>query len=220
MIYIAYADLRIIKPYFKKYNVLEGLSKVDLLAYQSYLQENDRDHLLATRMLLHLLLERYFGRKITIANLSKGEFGEPFLPGLKGLSISHSGHFSFVALSNDCLVGIDVQEYLEIGISTVLSVLSKEEQQVYIAMDEREKKQFFFNIWTQKESVLKAMQSGFTVEPNRLNVLDDRVKLDDQIQNWYFNKTPQITDYSVSLVSDFHAEKVNWYQFGEEFLEN
>ncbi len=90
-----------------------------------------------------------------------------------GFNVSHSGEYGLIAVGKPLLLGVDVEQRrqrrdFDLLISTVFS----EEERNTISMVEAERKHdVFFDYWTVKEAVLKALGLGLSsVEPSLIEV--------------------------------------------------
>ncbi len=111
------------------------------------------------------LLDFAFGKNVGDL-LLYSEYGKPFLRDEKYFSISHSGHVVLLAISESA-VGIDIEEIKEIDTDSFLPYLSSNEQkELEISVSHIIE---FYNIWTQKEAILKAESTGLTDNMSHLD---------------------------------------------------
>jgi 4'-phosphopantetheinyl transferase len=154
----------------------------------------------AWRLLIAELLLRYLLiKKLKIKNngiiFSLSKLGKPFLNQFPDVhfNVSHSGNW-VVAIINDSPVGIDVEQVKPIKNALKISkrFFSQEEHQLLINSKEDDLYNIFFNIWTLKESYIKATGKGlfqqlqsFSINPNNKNI-----KLIDpeSDKTWFFNQ--------------------------------
>jgi 4'-phosphopantetheinyl transferase len=144
------------------------------------------------------LLRRFLGVKED-GDLTEGPDGRPELKeGTPRFSISHSGSLCALAVS-DALVGLDL-EFLGrdvSGDSIARKVLTSEEYAVY--SQRLNDPEYFFSIWTRKESVMKATGKGFSLNPASFCVIplgrEDHFVLD---RKWYF-QTFEVARHIFSL---------------------
>ena len=105
------------------------------------------------------------------------EHGKPFAK-VTGRSVetafnvSHSGQHGLIALSGHDALGIDVEERvaqrdLE-GIGSL--VYGPEERRLLEIAAGREKVQLFYRLWSMKEALIKALGTGFSLNPSRFEV--------------------------------------------------
>lgn len=95
-----------------------------------------------------------------------GDHGKPYLPDFPEVhfNVSHAGEYALCALS-DAPVGCDVERIRPLSPHLPERVLSPEELASLTAQPEgTERETLFFRFWTLKESYLKAVGCGITVE--------------------------------------------------------
>ena len=91
-----------------------------------------------------------------------------------GFNVSHSGDYGLIAISESPTLGVDVEfrrhhPNLDLLVSTVLSPAEK--AQIASVDDLGEKNSLFFDFWTVKEAVLKAVGVGMSgPEPSEIEV--------------------------------------------------
>ena len=137
-----------------------------------YKQNMDRYRSLgASLLLLHALKEA----GVSDLALSVGPHGKPSLARDQGVffNLSHSGQYAVCAVSDDS-VGVDVQVKLNrdsILRHFLLHCCHSDELNwmTYNGIFPHS----FYELWTRKESYLKAIGSGFTVDPKSICVLKD-----------------------------------------------
>lgn len=129
------------------------------------------------RSILGELLIRY---SLTIAagtRLENNEFtlslkGKPSLPNDHGLhfNMSHSADKIAVAVTHS-EVGIDVEQTRRVNFRVAERFFSASEISDLMALPEEERQEYFFTLWTIKESFLKAIGSGLTRSLNTFTVM-------------------------------------------------
>ena len=99
----------------------------------------------------------------------RGEHGKPYLCDYPDLfiNISHSGDYAVCAAA-DCEVGIDIQLIRRANFRIAERYFTKEECE-YIGSSEAR----FFELWSKKESRLKATGTGITIPLNSFSVLEN-----------------------------------------------
>ncbi|WP_124066559.1 4'-phosphopantetheinyl transferase superfamily protein [Clostridium sp. E02] len=142
--------------YLKKYDDLQVKVK----------QKRDREHQLGTELLLQGLEEQY-GMKKPIEpplSIAKGECGKPYLTDYPHIhyNISHTDGLVVCAIGDDPL-GVDVEKIRTHPQEVIRKIMSEQEKQALNQCLEKERDQLFFQIWTLKESYVKAEGCGITV---------------------------------------------------------
>ncbi len=103
--------------------------------------------------------------------------GKPFaltggVPASISFNVSHSGKHGLIGIAPRGRLGVDVEERtpridLE-GIGRM--VFGPCEQKDLSLVGENEKNHFFFMLWTLKEALIKALGTGFSLDPSRFEV--------------------------------------------------
>lgn len=102
----------------------------------------------------------------------RNEHGKPYLTDYPDLfiNVSHSGDFA-VCVASDTEVGIDIQKIRTANFRIAQRYFTKEECD-FIGSDNLR----FFDLWSRKESYVKATGTGITVPLNSFSVLCDTDK--------------------------------------------
>jgi 4'-phosphopantetheinyl transferase len=95
--------------------------------------------------------------------INKSKNGKPYIRYTKNLffNISHSGHWVVMAVS-DTQVGIDIERIKSINLRVAERFFSEEEYRMIQNQPDEMKSDFFFTLWTLKESYLKLTGKGLT----------------------------------------------------------
>lgn len=97
-------------------------------------------------------------------NIKKGPAGKPFLPGSGHyFNKSDSGAFTAFALSDEGEVGLDLQKilpYKDRYLRLSERFFCPEEKNALLSLKEEERGDYFFRLWTVKESYLKFTGKG------------------------------------------------------------
>lgn len=155
---IYYCDTAKFDPLYEK--MLENLPEERKLKTEGFSKRKDK--LLSAAA--GLMVIKIFG-KDAFEKILYNEHGKPFFELGKKFSISHSGRFSVIAVSEE-EIGIDIEER-EIINPAVAKRCFTEEEQDFAKMST----QNFLRIWTAKEAVLKLLGTGFSYSPSSFSVL-------------------------------------------------
>jgi 4'-phosphopantetheinyl transferase len=175
----------------KAFNLLTPERKAKTLRYR---KEDDRLRSLCAGLLLR--------RHLNVRNdddMTTDDKGRPRLKAEKPrLSISHSGSLCALAVS-DGTVGLDLEylgrEIKEDGLAR--RVLTPEEYAVYA--QRLKDPEYFFSVWTRKESVMKATGMGLSLDPASIRVIP-LSKEEHFVMNgkWWF-QTFEVADHIFSV---------------------
>ena len=149
-------------------------------SFENYKVEESRKEKIASS----ILKNKYIG------NYHLNEFGKP-LSETKSFNVSHSK--GVVALAIDSSpIGIDIEKIREVN-ESLISHISNEEEKKYIH-DEKS----FFEIWTNKEAVVKAQGKGLSSKVKDLPGLPlNSIRLYQDKS--YCNKTIEYQGYVITI---------------------
>lgn len=129
-------------------------------------EKRDKEHQLGTELLLQGLEEQYKIKNPieTPLSIAKGEYGKPYLTDYPYIhyNISHTDGLVVCAIGDEPL-GIDVEKIRTYPHEIVRKILSEQEKAALNQCLEKERDRFFFQLWTLKESYVKAKGCGITV---------------------------------------------------------
>jgi 4'-phosphopantetheinyl transferase len=136
---------------------------------------------LASEALLRCALRDEHRIDLDAAMVTETHLGKPFLADHLDVhfNLSHSGEWMVCALA-DRPVGVDVEVVQTMTDWPVAQFMSDVELDRYFALDSHARMHNFYRLWTMKESVLKAVGTGFSVDPCRvtLRVTDSGLLID------------------------------------------
>lgn len=122
------------------------------------------------------------------------EYKKPMLKDIY-FNLSHSGDYA-IFVKDKLPIGVDIQIINKNNLDIKKNAFTKNEIE-YIDKDEINN---FFEIWTKKESLLKAVGTGFTTMPNNIGI--DMVDTDNGItykDAKYYMKTKKFENYYISV---------------------
>lgn len=124
-----------------------------------------------TRGVLRILLSRYLNRPAGDLAFTENDHGKPAISGIE-FNVSHSGDYSLLAFSRSSPIGADVELIRDRKVIHDLSrrVLTPDEYQRFNSVPDLDRQRVFHEIWTLKESILKAIGSGLSVAPESLEI--------------------------------------------------
>ena len=132
--------------------------------------EKHRNHFIAARGQLRLLLAAYTGQPADQVRFSYNRFGKPYLQEKNSaqplqFNISHSHELALMAFHPTWKLGVDI-EWMKPdfdGLHLVKRFFSQNEQKEMEEVPEALKKEAFFNGWTRKEAYIKARGRGLNI---------------------------------------------------------
>ena len=99
--------------------------------------------------------------------LRYGENGKPFAPGYPAFNLSHSGAWCALAAGHVKQIGFDLEEINEANTDIAAEVYTDAE----LAWMQEDPLNRFFQLWTWKESVMKAAGLGMSLVPRSFEAL-------------------------------------------------
>jgi 4'-phosphopantetheinyl transferase len=158
--------------FYKHYEALKMLLPGDIFQIASkfrFIQGVQRKIL--GDALMRVAVGLNYGIKPDEIRISVGTAGKPYLLSHPNIfyNISHSGEWVVVALS-DFEVGIDVEKVKKVNISIAERFFSEDEKKQLFSLPENSRIEHFFDLWTLKESFLKAIGTGLTKPLNCFSV--------------------------------------------------
>jgi len=113
-------------------------------------------------MLRNVLIQRFSLKNEDIEILRRDD-GKPYVKGLPiHFNISHSGEFVVCAVSEQ-EVGIDIERIKEVDLNIARRFFCKSEYEDLLAQIADKQLDYFFSIWTLKESYMKWLGSGMEI---------------------------------------------------------
>ncbi|MBE7122182.1 4'-phosphopantetheinyl transferase family protein [Bacillus cereus] len=146
--------------YLKKYISKQKLNKIDRLKKN----EDRMRSIIGDVMVRWAICNKY---NLLNENLlfTTNEYGKPFLinNNIKvSFSISHSGSWVVVALSS-LEVGIDIEKVKDLNVKIAQQFFTPEENNTLTKLIPEEQLHYFYELWTLKESYVKAIGKGLSV---------------------------------------------------------
>lgn len=156
-------------------------------------------------------------------NFTKNKYGKPFLKDYIGLeyNISHSNQLVVCAIG-DYAVGIDIEYIKNVELGAANYIFEKHEYEVFSNLPEQRKLDYFYSMWTLKESFIKAKGLGLSIPMNSFSINRNSEKDMYCIyknSKYYFREYTINKDYKLSICSklkDFSNE-IKVYSFEEFF---
>ena len=136
----------------------------------------DRQLCISGKLLLLKLIEA-FKSKLTLSDLRYNTFDRPFFGSGFDFNIAHSGNMAICCGSDLGLIGIDIERIKEIELddyTDYFTVIEWNKINQYTNQFDG-----FYDFWTRKEAVLKAIGSGFHTPLSSIDVSDESMSYDD-----------------------------------------
>lgn len=127
--------------------------------------DRDRRRFMASRGWLRLLLGRYRRAAPEAIRFAYGPKGKPYLDGGPHFSVSHSGEVALLAFCAGQDVGVDIEAVREMddAEAIVRHYFGAAEIEQWLAATPPLRTQIFFDCWTRKEAIVKALGEGLSL---------------------------------------------------------
>ena len=144
------------------------------------------------------------------AEIRLGEYGKPAAPGYPAFSLSHSGLWCILASGAQGAVGADIEALNPAHLDIAPSVYTPGEQ-AWMSGDPLIR---FFQLWTWKESVMKATGLGLSLEPRRFEVLPFAEGKPVQLlgREWHA-RSGRLDGYVFSVCADEPLGPLTWVEY-------
>ncbi|WP_010250348.1 4'-phosphopantetheinyl transferase family protein [Acetivibrio cellulolyticus] len=159
---------------------------------------------LTSNILLRYIIASSLGRKNNCIYFSKSEYGKPYIAGNENFhfNLSHSGDWVVCAVDN-MPVGIDVEKIHDVDLNLSARFFSEEEHSYLITLDEKERREAFFELWTLKESYIKADGRGLSIPLNSFSftIIGKSItfKTTNQLKECYFKQYEINNSYKLAV---------------------
>lgn len=136
--------------------------------------------------------------------ISVNEYGKPYLPNHIDINfnISHSGEYVICAMDS-APIGIDIEKEKLRDFETIQSHFFAPQEISYLSnCKEFRVQSLFYDIWTRKESYLKAIGTGFYADSALFSVVDLNgfvPTLEFGMHKWFFKPYNDIPNYKVAV---------------------
>lgn len=154
--------------------------------------------------------------------INRNKFGKPFIKDLTDFhfNISHSGEW-VVCATNNKEVGIDVERIKNIDLNIAKRHFSEFEYKSL--MKQRNKIDYFYELWTLKESYIKYIGTGLQLPLNSfsIKIKNDLAILEPYSKNIYFKRYQLKGKYKLSVCTkkSRFAENIRYYSI-KDILES
>ena len=169
---------------------------------QKYRRPQDKFNSLFGKLLIYVGYYLYFGKILNLSQLHRDKFGKPFLyDGELKFNISHSQD-SVACLFGKGEVGLDMEAIRKIDINDFQKMFTSDE----IKTIDKKGVLKFYEFWTIKEAVSKAIGKGFGANFLDIKINENYAEYENKV--WYTNGFMLDKKY-YALASEFQPSKLN-----------
>jgi 4'-phosphopantetheinyl transferase len=160
-------------------------------------------------ILTRVMLANILNKPAYALEFSSNFYGKPSLVGFKeqiGFNVSHAGDWVVVAVSSSGQIGVDIEEIKTADFGVAKRFFTQEE---YVSITSRllehDQSLHFYEIWTAKESYIKAVGKGLSIPLDSFSTVIDtemaRIKrIEDK--DWYFQRFMIDQNYVITICVD------------------
>lgn len=191
------------KAYFR---LLNFISKEKCIRISKYRRMEDSQRSLFADLLARYMISEALKFEMDKVIFTYNKFGKPQLDKIDSLyfNISHSERILIVATA-PVPVGMDIEKVNDINLDIAKHNFTARECQ-YIFSETDKVLQRFYEIWTRKESFLKAVGTGLHTPLNSFQVCNDNI--DYNGQPYFINSLQCIEDYAAAVCVGIN--KIDW----------
>lgn len=185
-IYVLNQQLKINKELFLKLLNFVSSKRRDILTNMKF--EKAQQSLLGELLIRYILFKKFELNNSKIV-FSKSKYGKPLLNLLTDFhfNISHSKDWIVCAVDNRP-IGVDIEVLRDFNLKIGKRFYTNQEYNYIINASELDQKYRFYEIWTMKESYMKAVGKGFLLSPTSFDTLDFNNEVQIEDCNYYFSK--------------------------------
>ncbi|PID82620.1 MAG: 4-phosphopantetheinyl transferase [Clostridiales bacterium] len=143
--------------------LIELLDTVEVIRFNRFKNKNSAIQFLLGRVLLRYMLNKHYKLVNRDININYTKYGKPFLNDVSiHFNIAHSAQW-VVCVVADTSVGVDIEKISRFRPTVAQRQLSVDEYKDLMALDGTEQIDYFYSLWTSKESYSKAIGRGLTI---------------------------------------------------------
>ncbi|SMF85050.1 4'-phosphopantetheinyl transferase [Paenibacillus uliginis N3/975] len=170
-----------------------------------FIRKEDANRSLFGELLARAMICRDLGVPNRDVHFVKNNYGKPLLFGHEEFhfNISHSGCW-VVMIWDQNAVGIDIEQIQEIDLEIARRFFSPLENKDLISKPESERKEYFYDLWTLKESYIKALGTGLSTPLDSFSIRikdNDKFMLDPDWESCRFTQFEIDPEYKLSVCS-------------------
>ena len=176
----------------------------------------DRHSCLLGKILLREGLKKHGYPPDCLNNLSYSTYKRPFIDNSIDFNISHSGEYVMCAINTDGRVGIDIERKKPLNFAEFRNYMTPDEWDTM--REAPDQSEYFYDLWTVKESVIKAEGKGLSIPLLDIHRVGDTANFNKNI--WYIKKVAIDLNYSCHVVTNNITPEICVCKFmsNKEFL--
>ncbi|MEN5086510.1 4'-phosphopantetheinyl transferase superfamily protein [Sphingobacterium faecium] len=148
------------------------------------------------------------GFEHVFAQVQYSSYGRPYVDDELDFNISHSGCYVVCAFSVGGTIGVDIELVRELDMQDFERVFHHEEWAAIQSAENRYR--FFFDYWTAKESVIKAIGKGMSIPLKSIFVSNQQSIFKESV--WYHKQILLFDQCICQIASDKLIDDVDLYE--------
>ncbi|MGE7888617.1 4'-phosphopantetheinyl transferase family protein [Bacillus cereus] len=172
-----------------------------------FIRHKDAYRTLLADILIRIVIRNKFKMKIHEIKFDSNKYGKPYLksPNKFSFNLSHSGDW-VVCVTHQSDIGVDIEKIQSIDLNIAQHCFTKEEYCDLETKQEHQQLEYFYDLWTLKESYIKAIGKGLHIPLNsftiRKHCSNNIILQNSRIGNsWYFKQYELDPKYKLSICS-------------------
>jgi 4'-phosphopantetheinyl transferase len=167
-------------------------------------REDAQASLIGRLLLLYALQQLDYGH-LELCNIQCNAHQRPYFDKTDiDFNISHSGEYVVCAIGRDNRVGIDIEQIKPIILDNFIHFFSPVELQGFSRHPKGEL-EGFYDLWTQKEALVKAEGSGLAFPVKDICIADGKARLSGY--TWYLHELHISEGYKAHLAFQFFSDE-------------
>jgi len=186
--------------------VLPYLSEDTVERIRKFRRWEDVIRTVFSHLLVKYMIQKKTGLDWTHIIIGRTQYGKPYVKHNTGLhfNVSHSGEYAVVAVS-DMPVGIDIEEIKPVDFYALRNFFTKGEFDTLMLTEPAKRLNYFYELWTLKESYIKALGKGLDFPLDCFHITYMReskyVLKDENSNHWFFKRYEMDKRYKMSVCS-------------------
>ena len=160
------------------------------------------------KLLLKELIVGLKASQLSLADIKYTDYNRPGLDSSIDFNIAHSGSFVICCGTDTGSIGVDIELIKPIELDDYIDYFTSAEWR--FIRDSENQSDRFFECWTRKEAVVKALGTGLHTPLSTFDILNDRVIYNDI--SYYIQKLIIARDYQCHLASTEPVAIVDYKQ--------
>ncbi|MEO4052748.1 4'-phosphopantetheinyl transferase superfamily protein [Solibacillus sp. CAU 1738] len=175
--------------------------------------DEDKKRSILAEVLLRHSLKKNFGITHDQIQFTNNQYGKPNLKNFDQIhfNLAHSGDW-VVCVVSDAPIGIDVEQITTIDMGIAKAYFTSREYKDILSQPKDKQIQYFYKLWTLKESYVKAEGKGLSIPLNSFSFCIQS----QAIQMFESNQLSKKYSFQVFNLDDFHIVALCSKKFSEE----